>query len=416
MEDVKQTNEIMENEPEVQEAAYAEENPGLEKAGKNPKRKKLAIVAAVVGAFLLLGNLVFGGHSVDMKQVVHVDFSGVSGRGVASVNVDYGMLAAEIPDKKADWMEDQFGAVLGDLSGQIILKQFMESAVRCSLEQNTGLENGDKVTVLVSVNENRCKDLGIKVKPQKLTYKVKGLTEVKEFDAFKDINVVFEGISPKGKATIQNNSEEDACQRYRYTLSKKSDLKIGDVVTVSIDESDLDWVAETTGKSPAELEKEYVVVGLDTYVTDIQQIPQSAIEEMKQDALDRIESAVAKNDVASALGYRYWNQMTTSKGTPRHTATYFLTSKEGYDTQTQNTYVLVYSQEVNITAGDSEKYAGACHIAVAYKNIVLNKDNQVEISLPSGSLSVYGADASLPYQNLVSKNKATYHVVVQDGV
>ena len=56
----------------------------------------------------------------------------------------------------------------------------LAEALDCELDQSSELSNGDKVTVTVTADKDVLKQLGVKVKHKKLTFKVEGLVESKQ--------------------------------------------------------------------------------------------------------------------------------------------------------------------------------------------------------------------------------------------
>ena len=70
------------------------------------------------------------------------------------------------------------------------------------MKSDSNLSNKDKVKYNWNVNKDYAKYVKCNLKYKNKTYKVKGLEEVKTFDAFKDLQVSFNGISPGGAVSF----------------------------------------------------------------------------------------------------------------------------------------------------------------------------------------------------------------------
>lgn len=254
-------------------------------------KKKLYVAVAVGIVLIVIIALITGGRKkVNMEDYVQVLFSGLDEKGRAELIVDYRGILQELPDRKSkEKNKDTLGAVADGLAGNNYEYAVLENAVHFELDKADGLRNGDKVNVSVSVNDDQCKHLGIKVKETTLAFKVQGLIEVEPFDAFADISVEFSGTSPLARAEIIKLSDKE--NAYSYSLDKSSELALGDTVTVSISEDNIDEIAEQTGKVPAELTKQYVVENVQYFITELSQLPEEALADMQQESVDRIKSS-----------------------------------------------------------------------------------------------------------------------------
>lgn len=288
----------------TKDAASTTEN----QTGKKSKKPLIIAAAAVVVLVLLIALLAGGRKTLDMKDYVQVNFYGLNEKGRGELVVDYSAMVQDLPEKKGEVSQkDAISAAFGDLADSIGNRALIESAVRCELDKSSGLSNGDKVTVNIQVNDDRCKELGIKIKEKPLTFSVEGLKEVETFDAFADITVMFDGVSPNATARVLNNSKDETCMYYYYSLDKNSGLAVGDTVTVSISEDNIDAVAEETGKVPAEMEKQFTVEGVSSYASELSQISDAALTDMQKEATDTLTAYTARNwaDTSSLEGMEY---------------------------------------------------------------------------------------------------------------
>ncbi|MBO4456169.1 MAG: hypothetical protein J5802_00465 [Butyrivibrio sp.] len=108
----------------------------------------------------------------NILDYVTVEFSGKNGEGTAFVNVDYDgieteMVGGEEKIKEMNEMED-----LSELTGYINAV----SSITLNIDKNTGLSNGDKVTVTVSYDSSAAESAGVVFgKEESKTYEVVGL-------------------------------------------------------------------------------------------------------------------------------------------------------------------------------------------------------------------------------------------------
>lgn len=341
--------------------------------GANPlpphKNKKFLLIGAAVLVLILLVSVVSGGGiKIDMKDYVAVTFTGLDGKGNASLTVDYTSLAkvAEISTKKSDSELVNTIYLLGEEWAKLDL---LQEGIHCTMENAQGLSNGDKVTVNVTADDDTCKKLNIKVKNQTITFTAEGLTEVTNFDAFADIEVIFDGIAPQGKATLLNNSRDEACMSYTYRMDVNSGLSNGDTVTVTIDENGIDWVAERTGKAPEVLSKQYTVSGLSAYVTELSQISDEVMANMRKEAEDIFNAYVAKN----------WSNNSHMDGMT-YLGSYFLTKKPHSSTDSVNTLFLVYEVSYRNTYNE-EPYEAKYYYYTSYRDLYLDSTGKTTVNL-----------------------------------
>ncbi len=87
---------------------------------------------------------------VEIMDYVTVDFTGADGEGIASVNVDYDGLETEMVGGE-DALEE-----LDSVEDLEALTTYINvvAGISFSIDENTGLSNGDQVTVTVTYDED----------------------------------------------------------------------------------------------------------------------------------------------------------------------------------------------------------------------------------------------------------------------
>lgn len=243
------------------------------------KFKKIATIAAVS----VLSCLAFtgcGSKTVDLNKYTTIEIDGYEGYGTATVSIDWDKI-----EKDNKNLKFSNGNEISSLYGSPV-DYIADFAVGYRLSERTGLSNGDEVTL-----EWNCEDGLVEnatngdLKYKSMTVKVKGLTEVPKVDVFADVVVTFEGTAPEGTAKISGGKEGIS-----YVLDKQSRLSNGDVVTVSVrDTENVDYLLKNCGGLPEASSKEYVVSGLVSYVKDWTEIDEKTRNQMEEKALTAVQ-------------------------------------------------------------------------------------------------------------------------------
>ena len=152
------------------------------------------------------------------------------------------------------------------------------NAISYNLDKNSGLSNGDVVTLEVTVDSERAEQLGYKISSFSKTYTVSDLSEPQIADVFDGLTVEFSGVSPDGEAEITSVPTLDF--DVYYSLDASENLSNGDIVTVTAeydnDEAiEAGYVVETTSRT-------YEVEGLLSYLTDANDITKKNLKPAKE--------------------------------------------------------------------------------------------------------------------------------------
>lgn len=153
------------------------------------------------------------------------------------------------------------------------------------------LKNGDTVTVtLLDGYMEDCIEEGIIPKETVKTYKVEGLTELEKFDAFEGLKVTFSGNAPFGTVALDDRATKyDELEFYatKYDESESSQksnfVSNGDKVTVELSEYCIERCIKKYNVIPEATSKTYVVSGLDTLVTEYDDIPEEKWTEIYEE-------------------------------------------------------------------------------------------------------------------------------------
>ena len=123
----------------------------------------------------------------------------------------------------------------GDQESAEWLKKYIayESIVKdidIEISKKEGLSNGDVVTVTVRIPDS----LSSELKGGSKEYTVSGLPDLTVVDFFKDIEIVFDGVSGNATAKIVKLTEDKALKACTFEISTNYKLSNGSEITVSI--------------------------------------------------------------------------------------------------------------------------------------------------------------------------------------
>lgn len=310
---------------------------------------------------------------VNLNDYLTVDFSGYDTIGIATAKFDYEKMITENPSAfglEANPSDMDIAAVMLDLDGVINGK----------LSKAEKLSNGDSISYEWEVNmtDALSDQFNVKFDYETVNIDIKELEEAELFDPFASINVTFGGIAPNGTVTIDGSVE--GISGLYFEADKKTGLKNGDVVTVSLTTSrgDVQTYCTQYGKIPSAVEKEYTVEGLSAYAAKIDEIPEDMQNKMLSQAEDSFQ--------AYATGWASGNTLEKAE----FIGYYFLTPKEGFNTSYKNEIYCVYKMTTNITGytaeNTEEQQTGTeeYYTYFHYGNIMLLDDGTCSVDLSDG--------------------------------
>lgn len=185
-----------------------------------------------VGIFifgLLSMLLVVGcGNGKDMTNFVDVKFTGMDSKGMATYQVDEDKLIKEVFDV------DVSVAFPDQKTQQEIME--IEDAYKIKLDKDSNLSNGDEVKLVVTVDEEKTK----KIKGGETKIKVKGLSDPEQLttkDVEKNLVVNFNGVSGRGKVTI-DNVFDSPLNNISFKIENDGKLKNGDKAKILFSKED----------------------------------------------------------------------------------------------------------------------------------------------------------------------------------
>lgn len=122
---------------------------------------------------------------------------------------------------------------------------------------NENLANGDEVTLVLKTDEETLLQQGMKATRTEAVYVVRGLFEIKDYNPFAALEIIFDGYDGYGTVEINNLNEKGV---ERFAVDKQIDLSNGDKITIKLlnEVEDL----QELGFNPTKLEASYQVDGL----------------------------------------------------------------------------------------------------------------------------------------------------------
>ena len=329
-------------------------------------------LAALVVLIIIICIAANSGKTIDLNKYIVVEASGYDGYGTASAAIDWDAIRQKYGSRLSftNSAKSEFGGLLSMVTPVDAIRDY----VSVTLDENSGLSNGTEISYTWDVNEELKKYVKCKIKYKDGTYTVSGLTEVATFDAFADLTVEFSGIAPNGRANLNYTGSD--MNYYDFSCDKTDALSNGDTVTVTINDSNMEYYAESLGKVPESLKKEYTVEGLESYLLKISEIDDDALKAMQQQAEDVYNAYVAQDwgEGESLQGLTYMgNYLLTAKNknSSRNSALYLV-----YKAQIKNSYV--NGEETYDQVNDGYWY-------IEFDNLTVSSDGKVSVDVTNYS-------------------------------
>ena len=306
---------------EIKAQKQVKDNANAENAGK--KNSALFVGVAVVLILLVLASffaLLPRKTKVNLDKYVTVSFDGYDGYGKALVKFDKDAYLKDYKKKiklkkSGNFLQDSLTKNYG--AAELLYDFYVDGNWKIEGDSSDGkLKNGETVKLSWGFNQEELEEqFKVKFSSKGTEFKVEGLKDVQLFDAFKDFDYKFTGISPEGAVEWKGTGDMDGSKGYYFTVEPSMDLKNGDKVKVKIEPANPESVIQKYGIAPKETEKEITVEGLPSYVEKADAISDSLLQDMQKEITDKIQSQLAsQGEEVSFVGAEYLGY-------------YFLTSK-----------------------------------------------------------------------------------------
>lgn len=328
----------------------------------------IVLIALIVGGVILFKFVNEKRHTVNVADYLTVEFDGYDTVGTATVELDEEFWdvvyeKASFKDKSRYEKEDYFTSYFTEA-------EYMESEIgpwfSYEIDKSSKLKNGDEVKVEYKVKAEKIKKkYGVIIKAETQKFTVEGLEECDTFDPFEDIEIKYSGVSEYGEAEYEIVNDRDVYDDISFSFDNDYYLEEGDEITLTFgpyyDEDELlEYCAENYGCIPTATEKTYTVEGLGSYVTDANDLNDSNLSDMIENAKSEIEDEIyyAAGDDYSANNITYVGAAVADGGSYNYV--YLLFSMEitdGSKSGTGYTFVkfsdgVISADKTSVTASD----------------------------------------------------------------
>lgn len=251
----------------------------------------IAGAAAVVIVLVLIA--VTRRPTIELDDYAEFHVSGYDGYGSIMVSADLEQMIEDHADifSDADPEDDDWGS-LGDT---LWAYEDANNAISLTVDGNASdLSNGDTVTCIWDIPESAQdafeKKYHCRLKYSDIDYEVTGLEEIEEVDPFDEayFTIEYSGMGPEGRASVTNTEYHDIS----YEISPSSGLSNGDTVTITATMTEEENV---TGFTLSKTSADFMVEGLDSYVSDLSQIPDDYLAQMEAQSQDEMKSEVSSD-------------------------------------------------------------------------------------------------------------------------
>ena len=360
---------------EIKAKKQVKDNAKAENAGKN--NSALFVGVAVVLILLVLASffaLLPRNTKVKLDKYVTVSFDGYDGYGKALVKFDKDAYLKDYKKKiklkkSGNFLQDSLTKNYG--AAELLYDFYIDGNWKIEGDSSDGkLKNGETVKLSWGFKQEELEEqFKVKFTSKGTEFKVEGLKDVQLFDAFKDFDYKFTGISPEGAVEWKGTGDMDGSKGYYFTVEPSMDLKNGDKVKVKIEPANPESLIQKYGIAPKETEKEITVEGLPSYVEKADAISDSLLQDMQKEITDKIQSQLAsQGEEVSFVGAEYLGY-------------YFLTSKSANAFEHN---ILFPVMKVNVQINIPDKSYNAQHsyyFTGAFTNLMDEGSGKVTVDL-----------------------------------
>lgn len=331
-----------------------------------PKKIFMGIGAGIVAIAIIAVVVININSTINIDKYVEVSYEGYDGYGHATVSIDW----ARIQNKYGNNLKYTNAGVskYGLYEPPVYaLRDFINVP---DLDKTEDLSNGDKLNYTWNIDEKELsKYIKCKVKYKDSSIEVRGLDKVETFDPFENLSVVFDGVGPAGYVKYEYTG--DILNNYDFYVSQEKGLSKGDTVTISIDNKNLQYYANTYGKIPSITEKVYTVEGIGSYVSSVSEISEDRLSEIKA----KVESVI------SEYTDRWSDDVSVDEVLYLGSYVVLANNSDVYD---HNLLGIVYQINSHIQASENyPKVDVVQYYDVIFNNVAIKDDGTIDIDLNS---------------------------------
>lgn len=362
-------------------------------------------IVILIALMVIISNVT---HTINLDKYVTVETEGYDGYGRARVSMNWGEIYSNYYDKVyfKGQAKKEYGDEIDYMSPLDVIRDYVE----VELSKNEYLSNDEEIEYTWTVDEKLFDLVKCKLKYKGDTIKVSDLKMAGTFDAFADLEVTFTGNSPFGYLEYKYTGDE--LNYYDFSCDKSNELVNGDIVTIKINRTDIEYMVETIGMLPRKMENTYEVSGLPEYITSYDKISADFINGLKSEMEDKVYASVA-NSFSS----------TTSVSDVKYAGYIFEVAKNLQYYSEVNRLFVIYSGVISDSNGKFETQT--VYFPVRFTN-VMNVNGEFKYDKASGVLgnsrlsnnSSYVAGYTNPLQLYIDMTKEVtenYDIESGDG-
>lgn len=188
--------------------------------------KKNVTIAAIVAAVLVVAIVAIIIVSslpkpIYMDDYMKIEYSGLDGMGCAYMTGD------------GEKLREDLLKYMSETEAELMMTRLRNQGFNFELTKTEELSNGDKIPLLLEVDNEIAKEYGVVFKLRSETTTVSGLKPSVQLDLFADLVITYEGYSPDAYVRIESKSENEFIKNYvSYSVSNNYDIEEGDTFTV----------------------------------------------------------------------------------------------------------------------------------------------------------------------------------------
>ena len=245
--------------PNAKICPYCEAELNSKKAKKNRFLKLFVILIWIILILAIIASAIWGIYTFafrvyDCEELlsVHFDGSNKNAIGYVTLNEENKLFSAtETGEDNTPLLDEVYDTDMQDakeiqkllLDSIFIADDPRDETYRTvvdgiihtgtTLSKQTGIKNGDIITINVSYDKWALLKKGIRLENTEFDIKVKGLTNSATVDPFSNIKYIFTGVDGFGKAQLDTSKCPDIIiDNFEYSISPSANLSEGDKVTV----------------------------------------------------------------------------------------------------------------------------------------------------------------------------------------
>lgn len=257
---------------------------------KKPVNKKLFIILGaallaliiVIVVAVVIANIVKNKKEIEAKTIkfkeefIEVTYEGYNSMGTVKVQIDREEF------KKTAYKAMGYGK---NSKSDKAAEEYLELIYGIDFQvDKTNVSNGDEVTIKVVADKEVMDDVDVILKDVEFKYTVEGLVDVTMYDPFNDIEIVLSGFDGDVYFDWNYTGSYLALDDYSFSCNDRYYHSIGDTVTLTIDEDDVEYLLNNYDVMVTVTEKTYKIDKANKYITSIDEIDEDTLDAMKDDA------------------------------------------------------------------------------------------------------------------------------------